>query len=58
MKRRVRVKQRDLFESSTERCGVMDQQLRAQVLELLCALLLEVSVQEQLAHNTTGANNP
>jgi hypothetical protein len=57
MKRRVRLKQRDLLESSTERSEVMDQQLRAQVLELLCALLLEVSTQEQLDHNTTEGKN-
>ena len=57
MKRRVRVKERDLFESSTELSGVMDQRLRAQVLELLCALLIEVSTQEQLEHNTTGGKN-
>ena len=58
MQRRVRVKQRDLFESSTELSEVMDPALRAQVLELLCALLLEVSVQEQLDHTTAGASNP
>lgn len=57
MKRRVRVKQRDLFESSTELSGVMDQRLRAQVIELLCALLIEVSTQEQFDHNTTGGKN-
>lgn len=57
MKRRARLKQRDLFESSTELSGVMDQRLRAQVLDLLCALLLEVSAQEQRDHNTTKGNN-
>ena len=58
MKRRVWGKQRELFESSIERSGVMTPPLRAQVLELLCALLLEVSAQEQFDHNTTGAKNP
>lgn len=57
MKRQARLKQRDLFESSTEPSMEIDQRLRAQVLGLLCALLLEVSAQEQLDHNTTEGNN-
>jgi hypothetical protein len=57
MKRRVRVKQCNLFESSIEQSVVMDPPLRAQVIELLCALLLEVSAQEQLDQDTMGGNN-
>ena len=57
MKRRVRVQQCKLFESSLEQSVAMDPPLRAQVIELLCALLLEVRAQKQLDQDTMGGNN-
>lgn len=62
MKRKVQVQAQlrrfDLFEPTIELPQVLVEPLRAQVLDLLRALLLEISAQEQIDQTTAGANNP
>jgi TATA-binding protein-associated factor Taf7 len=47
MRRRARPKQSDLFESPAEISMLLPARMRAEVVSLICALLMEVASQEQ-----------
>jgi hypothetical protein len=47
MRGRARPKQSDLFESPAEICVLLPPHMRAEVVSLVCALLMEVASQEQ-----------